>query len=230
MVLDVRLPPGFTDEGLRAAAHLRDTYPTLGILMLSTYAEPRLVIRLLDTVPTGVGYLLKDRVDDVDELVTALRRVSTGGVAVDGQVVADLLRGRRRDGPVDRLSAREREVLASLAEGRSNAGIANSLHLSVKTVETHIASIFRALDLAAEDESNRRVRAALAYLAHVTDPATDSAPASARLDAESSDSTHWFAPGLVHPCVKSGWPAGRGCGQRSSRLRRAGVSAGRGGA
>ena len=111
-------------------------------------------------------------------------------MAVDGQVVADLLRGRRRDGPVDHLSAREREVLASLAEGRSNVGIANSLHLSVKTVETHIASIFRALDLGPEDESNRRVRAALAYLAARDDPATDSAPASARLDAESSDSTH----------------------------------------
>jgi DNA-binding NarL/FixJ family response regulator len=165
VVLDVRLPPGFTDEGLRAAGHLRDAYPQLGILVFSTYAEPRLVTQLLDRVPSGVGYLLKDRVDDVDELVTALRRVSNGGVAVDGQVVADLLRRNRRDSPVDRLSARELSVLSALAEGRSNVGIANGLHLSVKTVETHIASIFRELDLGDEAESNRRVRAALAYLA-----------------------------------------------------------------
>ena len=165
VVLDVRLPPTFTDEGLRAAVRLRDAYPQLGILVFSTYAEPRLVTQLLDGVPSGVGYLLKDRVDDVDELVTALRRVCNGGVAVDGQVVADLLRRNRRNGPVDRLSERELGVLSALAEGRSNVGIAKGLHLSVKTVETHIASIFRELDLGDEAESNRRVRAALAYLA-----------------------------------------------------------------
>ena len=165
VVLDVRLPPTFTDEGLRAAVRLHDAYGSLGILVLSTYADPGLVTRLLDAVPSGVGYLLKDRVDDVDELVTALRRVSAGGVAVDGQVVADLLRRQRRDGPVERLSDREREVLAALAEGRSNLGIATRLHVSVKTVETHIAAIFRALDLDEEAQSNRRVRAAVAYLA-----------------------------------------------------------------
>ena len=165
VILDVRLPPTFTDEGLRAAVRLHDAYASLGILVLSTYADPGLVTRLLDAVPSGVGYLLKDRVDDVDELVTALRRVSAGGVAVDGQVVADLLRRQRRDGPVERLSDRERDVLAALAEGRSNLGIAARLHVSVKTVETHIASIFRALGLDEEEQTNRRVRAAVAYLA-----------------------------------------------------------------
>jgi DNA-binding NarL/FixJ family response regulator len=165
VVLDVRFPPTHTHEGIRAAVALRRNHPDLGLLMLSTYAETQSVVALLDEVPTGVGYLLKDRVEDADELVGALRRVASGGIALDGEVVARMMRSRRTADPLERLTARELEVLAHLAQGRSNAGIASLMHLAVKTVEAHVAAIFRQLDLLDVDTDNRRVRAAITYLA-----------------------------------------------------------------
>ena len=168
-ILDVRMPPTHTDEGLRAALDLHQNHPGVGVLMLSTYVEPRWALTLLDAFSGGIGYLLKDRVDDVTALLGALGRVADGGVALDPEVVTSLLLARRRASPLQRLSPRELEVLALLAEGRSNAGIAESLFLSLKTVEGHVASAFRGLGLAAEDGDNRRVKAALAFLANQTD-------------------------------------------------------------
>jgi DNA-binding NarL/FixJ family response regulator len=164
-VIDVRMPPSHTDEGIRAAEEIRSLEPRTGCLVLSTYVEPAWVERLLAGDPAGVGYLLKDRVEDVDRLVDALRRVARGGVALDPEAVTALLAARRTDDPVDRLSPRERDVLALLAEGRSNVGIGQELHLSVKTVETHVAHIFRSLGLDGEDlTANRRVQAAVQHL------------------------------------------------------------------
>lgn len=164
-VIDVRMPPTHTDEGLRAAVEIRERGLPTASLVLSTYVEPVWLERLLASVPTGVGYLLKDRVDDIGRLVDSLQRVAKGGVAVDAEAVASLLAARRPDDPVDRLSPRERDVLALMAEGRSNVGIGEELFLSVKTVESHVARIFRALDLDGDDlSSNRRVRAAIQYL------------------------------------------------------------------
>lgn len=163
-VVDVRMPPTFTDEGLRAVVALRHEHAELGLLVLSTSVDDVSAVRLLDAVPAGVGYLLKDRVDDITSLTDSLNRVARGGVALDGQVVRAVLSGRSAVAPLERLTTREREVLALLAEGRSNAGIAERLVLSPKTVETHVAAIFRAFDLEADTAENRRVRAALAYL------------------------------------------------------------------
>ncbi len=163
-VVDVRMPPSLTDEGIRAAVQLRESYPGLGLLVLSTSVDAQSAVRLFDAVPEGVGYLLKDRVDDVGALVDALDRVAGGGVALDGHVVSAVLSGRRALAPLQRLTEREAAVLALLAEGRSNAGIADQLHLAPKTVETHVAAIFRAFDLAPHENENRRVRAALTYL------------------------------------------------------------------
>ncbi|MDV3220396.1 response regulator transcription factor [Intrasporangium sp.] len=164
-VIDVRMPPTHTDEGLRAAIEIREREPRTASLVLSTYVEPVWLEKFLASAPSGVGYLLKDRVDDVGHLVEALHRVADGGVAVDPEVVAAMLASRRPHDPVDRLSPRERDVLALIAEGRSNAGISEELFLSVKTVESHVARIFRALDLDGDDlASNRRVRAAIQYL------------------------------------------------------------------
>lgn len=132
--------------------------------MLSTSVDERSAARLLDQVPEGVGYLLKDRVDDVGALIDALERVARGGVALDSHVVGAVLSGRRAAAPLLRLTERERAVLALIAEGRSNAGIAEQLHLAPKTVETHVAAVFRAFDLAPDESENRRVRAALTYL------------------------------------------------------------------
>ena len=163
-VVDVRMPPTFTDEGLRAVVTLRRDHADLGLLVLSTSVDAVSAAQLLDAVPTGVGYLLKDRVDDISSLTDSLNRVARGGVALDSQVVQSVLPGRSAVVPLERLTAREQEVLALLAEGRSNAGIAEQLVLSPKTVETHIAAIFRAFDLEPHSAENRRVRAALAYL------------------------------------------------------------------
>ena len=163
-VVDVRMPPSHTDEGIRAAVELRAAHPSLGILVLSTYVNAAWAATLFEAVPGGVGYPLKDQVDDVSSLVEAMRRVAAGGLALDPDVVQMLMAARRHRSPLDRLTVREREVLALIAEGRSNLAIAERLHLSVKTVEMHVAAVFRALDLEAAPDLNRRVMAALAFL------------------------------------------------------------------
>ena len=164
-VIDIRLPPTHTDEGLRAALDLHQRHPALGIMVLSTYVETPWVLTLLDTFDAGIGYLLKDRVDNASALVDSLRRVAGGGIAMDPEVVTRMIAARRRGTVLDRLTEREVDVLRLLAEGRSNAGIATSLSLAVKTVEGHVASAFRALDLEPVEADNRRVKAALAFLA-----------------------------------------------------------------
>ncbi|HEX3488111.1 MAG TPA: response regulator transcription factor [Streptosporangiaceae bacterium] len=164
-VVDVRMPPGFTDEGLRAAIELRARHPGTGVLVFSQYVETRYAARLVADDPGGVGYLLKDRVGDVDEFVTALERVATGGTALDPEVVRLLLRSSHHAaGGVASLTGREREVLALMAEGRSNAGIAAALVVSGGAVEKHVASIFGKLGLPPAESDNRRVLAVLRYL------------------------------------------------------------------
>jgi DNA-binding NarL/FixJ family response regulator len=163
-VLDVRLPPTFTNEGLVAAIEARKQLPNLPILVLSQYVEPLYARELLSSRAGGVGYLLKDRVMDVGEFVDAVRRVSSGGTVMDPEVVSQLLRGRERDDAMRRLTPREREVLALMAEGRSNAAIAAALFVSEKAVSKHIANIFLKLGLPPSDDDNRRVMAVLAFL------------------------------------------------------------------
>ncbi|GIF73485.1 response regulator [Asanoa siamensis] len=163
VVTDVRMPPGFTDEGLRAAVALRAAHPGLPVLVLSQYVQPTYAAELLDSGGgRGVGYLLKHRVGRVEEFMDALVRVAAGGAAVDPEVVAQLL-GRRRD-PLTRLTPREREVLALIAEGRSNAAIARALVVSEAAVAKHIASILVKLDLPPAPDDHRRVLAVLAFL------------------------------------------------------------------
>jgi len=163
-IVDIRLPPGFRDEGLRAALELRRTTPDTAVLVVSQYVEHAYASELLaEAGAGGVGYLLKDRVIDVTDFVDAVRRVGEGGTALDPEVVSQLL-GRRGSSPVDQLTPREREVLEGMAEGRSNAAIAASLVLTVGAVEKHIASIFQKLRLAPSDTDHRRVLAVLAYL------------------------------------------------------------------
>jgi DNA-binding NarL/FixJ family response regulator len=162
-VLDIRMPPTFTDEGLVTAEALRRSYPGLGVLVLSTYVEAAYAVRLLQHGSGGVGYLLKDRVEDVDVLVSALRRVSAGGSVVDPDVVARIVRRPAPD-PVQTLTPRENDVLSLVAEGWSNASIAAQLRLSEKTVEGHVASSFVKLGLLAQPDRNRRVLAVLRYL------------------------------------------------------------------
>jgi DNA-binding NarL/FixJ family response regulator len=163
-VLDVRLPPTFTNEGLLAAIEARRQIPGLPILVLSQYVEPLYARELLSDRAGGVGYLLKDRVMHVSQFVDAVRRVAAGGTVMDPEVVSRLLANRARDQPLGRLTPREREVLAMMAEGRSNAAVAAGLIVSEKAVSKHIANIFMKLDLAPSDDDNRRVRAVLAYL------------------------------------------------------------------
>lgn len=162
-VVDIRLPPDFRDEGLRAALRLRREAPDTGVLMVSQYVEPAYASELLADARGGIGYLLKDRVMDVGEFVDAVTRVARGGTALDPEVVAQLV-SRREDGPLAELTPREREVLGLMAEGRSNAGIAQALVLTVGAVEKHIASIFGKLRLTPSDSDHRRVLAVLAYL------------------------------------------------------------------
>jgi DNA-binding NarL/FixJ family response regulator len=163
-VIDIRLPPDFRDEGLRAALELRRTAPQTAILMVSQYVEPTYAAELLAEGRGGVGYLLKDRIMDVGDFVDAVERVARGGTALDPDVVAQLVSKREHDGPLSELTPREREVLALMAEGRSNAGIAHVLVLTVGAVEKHIASIFGKLGLQQSDSDHRRVLAVLAYL------------------------------------------------------------------
>jgi DNA-binding NarL/FixJ family response regulator len=164
VVLDLRMPPSFTDEGLVTAENLRERYPQLGVLVLSTYAEVSYAARLLQTGTRHVGYLLKDRVEDSDALLDALRRVVAGESVVDRDIVRRLLGRQRITQTVDQLTPREREVLQLMAEGRSNAAIGKELYLSAKTVETHIAQVFAKLGLPQSSDDNRRVLAVLTYL------------------------------------------------------------------
>lgn len=163
-VLDVRLPPTFTNEGLVAAIEARKQVPGLPVLVLSQYVEPLYARELLSDQHGGVGYLLKDRVMDVGQFVEAVHRVAGGGTVMDPEVVSQLLAKRARDVPLGRLTAREREVLAFVAEGRSNAAVATGLVVSEKAVSKHIGNIFMKLDLPPSDDDNRRVLAVLAYL------------------------------------------------------------------
>jgi DNA-binding NarL/FixJ family response regulator len=162
-VVDVRMPPGFTDEGLRAALTIRRRWPQVGVLVLSQYVEERYAADLLSGPVSRVGYLLKDRVADVAEFVDALRRVAAGGAVLDPEVVAQLL-VRHRARPLERLTARETEVLSLMAEGRSNSGVATGLGISQSAVAKHVNSIFTKLDLAAVDNDHRRVLAVLQFL------------------------------------------------------------------
>jgi len=162
-VVDVRLPPTFTDEGLRAAIAARAARPGFPVLVLSQYVEHLYARELLASGQGGVGYLLKDRVADVTEFVEGVRRVASGGTVLDPEVVAALM-ARRREEPLDRLTPREREVLALMAEGRSNAAIAAALYVTEKAVAKHTNSIFTKLDLPLAPDDNRRVLAVLAWL------------------------------------------------------------------
>jgi DNA-binding NarL/FixJ family response regulator len=162
-VVDVRMPPTFTDEGVRAALRLRQEWPDTAVLMLSQYVEERYAAELLAAHTSGIGYLLKQRIADVEEFIEVLRRVADGGTALDPQVVAQLL-VRRRSDPLERLTQREREVLALMAEGRSNAGIAGELVVSESAVAKHINSILAKLDLPRADADHRRVLAVLRFL------------------------------------------------------------------
>ena len=163
-IVDVRLPPSFTDEGLQAALAARREVPGLPVLVLSQYVEQLYARELLADQAGGVGYLLKDRVFNDDQFVEALRAVAGGGTVMDPEVVSKLLVRRARDEPVARLSPREREVLALMAEGRSNSAIAQRLFVTEKAVSKHSTSIFAKLDLVPSDDDNRRVLAVLAYL------------------------------------------------------------------
>ncbi|MGI9596889.1 MAG: response regulator [Acidimicrobiales bacterium] len=163
-IVDVRMPPTHTDEGIRAALHLRATMPELAILVLSQYVEERYASELLAGDTAGVGYLLKDRVVDVSEFLETVRRVADGGSAVDSEVVSQILQRSRRRAELDRLTAREREVLGALAEGLSNKGIAEKFVISQGAVEKHISNVFSKLDFELEDNAHRRVLAVLTYL------------------------------------------------------------------
>jgi DNA-binding NarL/FixJ family response regulator len=163
-IVDVRMPPTHTDEGARAAVTIREQHPDIGVLLLSQVVEPTFALRLFSETPAGFGYLLKDRVLEIDDFIDAIRRVARGGTAVDPVVVRELL-GRSRPGdPVAALTERERNVLELMAEGRSNAGIAHKLFLSPKTVEAHVHAIFTKLNLAPAPDDHRRVLAVLALL------------------------------------------------------------------
>jgi DNA-binding NarL/FixJ family response regulator len=163
-VVDVRMPPGREDDGLRAALQLRTQRPEVGVLVLSQYYEESYAVALIGDSAEGVGYLLKERVGDVDAFTRAVTRVAAGGSALDPEVVGRMLGRRSSESPLDRLTPREREVLAALAEGKSNRGIAEALYLSEAAVEKHVRSIFGKLGLAPEPTEHRRVLAAVTYL------------------------------------------------------------------
>jgi DNA-binding NarL/FixJ family response regulator len=164
VVVDIRMPPTHTREGLDAARRIRAEHPQVGVLVLSQYVEPHHAMQLLEDGAGGVGYLLKDRVADVGEVVEAVRRVASGGSVIDPEVVSQLVGRRRARDPLQELTGREREVLALMAEGRSNQAICQRLFLSPKTVEAHVRSIFIRLELSATPDDHRRVLAVLAFL------------------------------------------------------------------
>jgi DNA-binding NarL/FixJ family response regulator/class 3 adenylate cyclase len=163
-VVDIRMPPTYTDEGLRAAAEIRERFPDTGVLVLSQYVEAGYAMDLLSDSAEGVGYLLKDRVSDVEQFAASVRRVAEGGSVLDPDVVSQLIGRRRRDDPLDQLTPREREVLELMAEGRSNQAIADRLFVTLRAVEKHVTSIFTKLDLPASTEDHRRVLAVLAAI------------------------------------------------------------------
>jgi DNA-binding NarL/FixJ family response regulator len=163
-IVDIRMPPTHTDEGLRAAQEIREKHPDVGVLVLSQYVEPGYALELLQESAEGVGYLLKDRVADIDEFTAAVRRVAEGGSALDPTVVSHLVGRSRRDDPLAALTPREREVLELMAEGRSNQGIAERLVVTERAVEKHVTSIFGKLRLPAAPEDHRRVLAVLTFL------------------------------------------------------------------
>jgi DNA-binding NarL/FixJ family response regulator len=163
-LVDIRMPPTHTDEGLRAAVRIRREYPTVAVVVLSQYLDSAYAHRLLTEVPRGVGYLLKDRITDADALADAITRVVQGECMVDPAIVARLLTRRRSPGPLDGLTTREREVLALVAEGRSNAAISRMLGITAKTLEDHVRQIFTKLRLLESADDNRRVLAVVSYL------------------------------------------------------------------
>lgn len=163
-LVDVRMPPTHSDEGLRAAREIRSRYPDTAVLVLSQHLEPDYALQLVEARPERAGYLMKERVGRVEQLLDAIQRVAAGECVVDRAVVDDLLARRRTVDPIEELTLREREILALMAEGRSNHGISRALWLSPKTVETHIRGAFAKLGISAAPEDNRRVLAVLAYL------------------------------------------------------------------
>jgi DNA-binding NarL/FixJ family response regulator len=164
VIMDVRMPPTHTDEGLRAALLLRHDHPQTGVLVLSQYIETKYTAQLLEAGTAGVGYLLKDRVADVDEFDDALARVASGGTALDPEVISQLVRASHHTAGLAALTPRERDVLTLMAEGRSNAGIAAALVVSASVVEKHVARVFDKLNLTSSEADNRRVMAVLRYL------------------------------------------------------------------
>jgi DNA-binding NarL/FixJ family response regulator len=163
-ITDIRMPPSHTDEGLKAAKQIRSELPQVGVLVLSQYVEQGYAMDLLADNAAGLGYLLKDRVADVDAFLDAVRRVADGGSALDPEVVSQLIGRRRRDDPLEELTPRERDVLGLMAEGRSNGAIAEELVVTERAVEKHVTSIFSKLDLTSSGQDHRRVLAVLAYL------------------------------------------------------------------
>jgi DNA-binding NarL/FixJ family response regulator len=163
-LIDVRMPPTQTDEGLRAAHEIRSHYPGTAVLVLSQHLEPEYAMRLIDEKPERAGYLMKERVGRVEQLLDALERVAAGGCVVDRAIVEELLARQRKVDPLEGLTPREREILGLIAEGRSNQGICRTLWLSPKTVETHIRGAFAKLGIREAPDDNRRVLAVLAYL------------------------------------------------------------------
>lgn len=164
VIMDIRLPPTHSDEGMRAALEIRRRQPAVSVLVLSQYVEPGLAMQLLAESAEGAGYLLKDRISDVGEFLDAVRRVAAGGSAIDPTIVSTLLRRRRSDDPLDRLTAREREVLELMAVGTSNAGIAARLVITLRAVEKYVSSVFDKLGLPSTGSESRRVLAVLLYL------------------------------------------------------------------
>jgi DNA-binding NarL/FixJ family response regulator len=164
VITDIKMPPGQSDEGLRAAHVIRAELPEIGVLVLSQYVEEGYAMELLGDNAEGIGYLLKDRVADVDRFVEAVRRVAEGGSALDPEVVSHMLGRRRRDDPLEGLTPREREVLALMAEGYSNSAIASKLVVTERAVEKHVTNIFGKLGFASQPDHHRRVMAVLAYV------------------------------------------------------------------
>jgi DNA-binding NarL/FixJ family response regulator len=169
VLTDIRMPPTGTDEGIQAAAEIRDLHPSMGVLVLSQYVEPEYALRLFEGGSEGRGYLLKERVGDVGELLAAIRDVHGGGSVMDPKVVEALVGARRaEDSPLERLTPREREVLSEIATGKNNAAVAEALVLSERAVEKHINSIFSKLDLSFDADGHKRVRAVLLYLGELS--------------------------------------------------------------